>query len=83
MATPSRWIARVAFEPGRTRVVEELEDENNQSGGGSGNLQWAAGNQADEEAADNACDDAGLGRQTAGLGDADAKRQRHHEDHER
>lgn len=64
-------------------LVDVIQDEHDEAGGRAADLERAAGERADDEPADDPGDEAGFRRQTAGLRDGDAQRQRHHEDDER
>jgi hypothetical protein len=68
---------------GQAVLGDDLEDDDGQAGGGTADLQGRAGQGADDDAADDAGDQAALGRDAGGDGDAHAEGHRHQEDDDR
>ena len=69
-------------EGGQPELVDGLEDQHGQTGGGAGDLEAAARQQAGDETADDAGDQAEFGRDAGGDGHAHAQRQGDQEDDE-
>ncbi|CAM5734560.1 hypothetical protein SBADM41S_01603 [Streptomyces badius] len=69
-------------ERAQAELLDGFEDEDGESGGRAADLEFASGEEADDESADDAGDQAQFGRDSGGDGDADAQRQRDQEDDE-